>query len=93
MNLPKLSLLGLCIATLAALAPASATAQQPNKPAIDFAPLVPPVFPLPPTTTVTPGGVGGAQQSPYTTAPLQDPAPSVRDRQPAPGLKLTIPTR
>ena len=92
MDLARLSLLSLCIVLIAAIAPGSAAAQQTDKP-IDFMPLVPRVFPLPPKSQVTPGGVGAPQQSPYTTAPLQDPAPSVRDRQPAPGLKLTIPMR
>ena len=93
MSLPRYSLLALGIVLFAALAPGGAMAEQSNKPLIDFAPLVPPVFPLPPKSQVTPGAVGGPQQSPYTTAPLQDPPQSQRDRQPAPGLKLTIPTR
>ena len=101
MGLARHVLLALAIGLPAAIAPGGpvaftpgvAVAQQADKPLIDFAPMVPPVFPLPPKSQVTPGGVGSPQQSPYTTAPLQDPAPSVRDRQPAPGLKLTVPIR
>jgi hypothetical protein len=86
--------LALCTVVATAFAPTGAAAQQKNdQPLVDFSPLVPPVFPLPPSSTLTPGAIGNPQRSPYTTAPLQDPASSVRDRESAPGLKLTIPTR
>jgi hypothetical protein len=90
MKFPRCAMLALGIVLVV---PAGAAAERADKPLSDFTPFVPPVFPLPPASKVTPGGVGAPQQSPYTTAPLQDPPPSYRDRQPAPGLKLTIPTR
>ncbi len=89
---PRLALLALAV-VLAGAAPDGAAAQPVDRPLADFTPYVPPVLPLPPATSVTPGGVGPQQQSPYTTAPLPDAPLSQRDRQPAPGLKLTIPTR
>ena len=54
-----------------------------------FAPLLPPLLaPLPPNALVTPGTVGGATL-PGANNQLQNP----RDRdQPAPGMRLTIPT-
>ena len=57
----------------------------------DLKPLVPPVVPLPPNSQLNPGSVGGAN-SPYTTAPLQTPSTQA-PTQPAPGLRLTIPSR
>ncbi len=67
----------------------SAVAQQTDKP-FDFKPLIPPVFPVPPNSSVTSGAVGGTQD-PYTTAPLQ--SPTQGPSQAAPGMRLTIPTR
>jgi len=89
MSLPKISLLVLSIVCLGAIAPTGGQAQQTDKP-FDFKPLIPPVAPLPPNSSVTSGSVGGTQ-NPYTTAPLQSPtqAPS----QSAPGMRLTIPSR
>ena len=57
----------------------------------DLKPLVPPVVPLPPNSQLNPGSVGGAN-NPYTTAPLQTPTTQA-PTQPAPGLRLTIPSR
>jgi len=80
----------LCVALLGLSC--GANAQTPDeKWRQDLKPLVPPVVPLPPNSQLNPGSVGGAN-NPYTTAPLQTPttqAPS----QPAPGLRLTIPSR
>jgi hypothetical protein len=73
----------------AMLLASGASAQQTDKP-FDFKPLIPPVFPVPPNSSVTSGAVGGSQ-NPYTTAPLQ--SPSQGTSQPAPGMRLTIPTR
>lgn len=84
------SLLALGCVLAAATSFGTAHAQQsPEKP-FDFKPLLPPVVPVLPNSQVTSGSVGGTQ-NPYTTAPLQSPtqAPS----QPAPGMRLTIPTR
>jgi hypothetical protein len=57
---------------------------------VDLKPLVPPVFPLPPSSQINPGSVGSSQ-TPYTTAPLQNPSGS--GTQSAPGFRLTIPSR
>jgi len=89
MSLAKLSLCTLCVVLLSATAPGGAFAQQ-DKWKQDFKELVPPVVPLPPNSQLNPGSVGG-NQTPYTTAPLQSPTQS--PAQPAPGLKLTIPSR
>ena len=89
MTLLKISLLALSIAVLGAAVPTHAPAQQTDKP-FDFKPLLPPVFPVPPNSAVTSGSVGGTQ-NPYTTAPLQ--SPTQAPTQPAPGMRLTIPTR
>jgi hypothetical protein len=58
----------------------------------DFKPLLPPVLPpvLPPNSQVQSGSVGGTQ-TPYTTAPLQNTAPS--PTQSAPGVRFSIPSR
>ena len=89
MSLSKISLLALCIVLLGAIATDGACAQdKPDKP-IDLKPLIPPMFsPLPPNSQLTPGTVGGTT-TPYTTAPLQNPAQA----PPAPGIRLTIPSR
>jgi len=89
MSLPKISLLVLSVIVLAAMAPTGGHAQQTDKP-FDFKPLIPPVAPLPPNTSVTSGSVGGTQ-NPYTTAPLQ--SPTQTPSQSAPGMRLTIPSR
>jgi hypothetical protein len=91
MSLPKISLLALGVVLSGAIAPGSAYAQndKPDKP-IDLKPLIPPAFsPLPPNSQLTPGTVGGTT-TPYTTAPLQNPTSR---SPPAPGIKLTIPSR
>jgi hypothetical protein len=76
-------------AVIAGLLAAGAAKAQDDKPPppIDLKPLVPPVFVLPPQSNLNPGTVGGAQ-TPYTTAPLQDPAKSP---QPTPGIRFSIP--
>jgi hypothetical protein len=51
-----------------------------------IAPILPP---LPPNAYITPDAVGGVTQSPYTV-PFADYGPR---SPPAPGLRLTIPTR
>jgi hypothetical protein len=89
MSLPKISLLVLSVIVLGAIAPTAGHAQQTDKP-FDFKPLIPPVAPLPPNSSVTSGSVGGTQD-PYTTAPLQRPAQT--PSQSAPGMRLTIPSR
>lgn len=91
MSLPRHSLLVLLMVLSGALAAGSASAQGNNadKP-IDFKQFIPPVLPpFPPNSQLNSGVVGGSQ-TPYTTAPLYDSTPTT---QPAPGLKLTIPSR
>lgn len=90
MSRPTIPLFALGIALLGAM-PSAAQPPEDNKWLQDLKPLVPPVVPLPPNSQVNPGSVGGTA-NPYTTAPLQNPtiqAPT----QPAPGLRLTIPSR
>jgi hypothetical protein len=81
-----LALLVLCLAT-----PALAQSDKSPPPA-DFKPLFTPVLPplvLPPSSSITPGSLGGDAVSPYSSTPGYDAARSA----PAPGLRLTIPTR
>ena len=89
MNLPRHALLALCIALPFAPVGASAQQNQWDNP-VDLKQLVPPVVPLPSNSRLNPGTVGGTQ-TPYTTAPLQNPNLSPSD--PAPGIRLTIPAR
>jgi hypothetical protein len=90
LNLPRQALLAICILLPCAPDGAFAQANQWDKP-LDFKQLVPPVVPLPPNARINAGSVGG-YQTPYTTAPLQNPN-NVSPNEPAPGLKLTIPAR
>jgi hypothetical protein len=89
MSVPRISLFALCIVLFGAVASSGAHAQE-DKWKQDYKALVPPVVPLPPNSQLNPGSVGGTQ-TPYTTAPLQSPTQS--PSQPAPGLKLSIPSR
>jgi hypothetical protein len=89
MNFPKLALLALCIMPLCTPGGASAQQGQWDKP-VDLKPLIPPLVPLPPSSSLKPGTVGGTT-TPYTTAPLQN--PNLSPTQPAPGIRLTIPSR
>jgi hypothetical protein len=91
MSIPTLSLFVLCIVVFSAIASGAADAQVEEKWRQDFKTLVPPVVPLPPNSQLNPGAVGGTQ-TPYTSAPLQSPTQSPTT-QPAPGLKLSVPSR
>ena len=87
MRLPGLSLLALCVVAAGVVAPGAGAQAQEPKP-FDFKPLVPPVLPpLPPNSTLQSGSVGGTQ-TPYTTAPLQNPANA--PTQTAPGVRFSI---
>ena len=90
MRCPKFVQFALCIALLAATFAGIAQAQD-DRWRKDLKPLIPPVVPLPPNSQLNPGTVGGAS-NPYTTAPLQAPSTQA-PTQPAPGLRLTIPSR
>jgi hypothetical protein len=88
---PRLPRFAFCIALLSVTC--AAYAQTPDdKWRQDLKPLLPPVLPLPPNSQLNPGSVGGAN-SPYTTAPLQQTPATQAPTQPAPGLRLTIPSR
>ena len=80
--------LGIVIAGAFAAPGARAQADNPDK--WTLKPLVPPVFIIPQNSQLNPGTVGG-NPTPYTTAPLQNPAQSTQ--QSTPGLKLSIPTQ
>jgi hypothetical protein len=85
-------LLALCLVLLGALTASGAHAQgdspQGQDRRFDFKPYVPPVFPLPPNATVTPGALS-------PTPPPNDPAaiPDPNAPPPPSGLRITIPTR
>jgi hypothetical protein len=89
MSLSRPALLAFCILLPCAPGGAFAQANQWDKP-MDLKQLVPPVVPLPPSSRLNPGTVGGTQ-TPYTTAPLQ--SPNLSSTDPAPGIRLTIPSR
>ena len=89
MNLPRNALLALSIVLICTASGASAQDNNNNSSKWDLKPLIPPVFPVPPSSKLDPATVG-SQQTPYTTAPLQSPSSS---SQSTPGLKLSIPTR
>jgi len=92
MRWPKFVQFALCTALLGAVSSSTATAQdQEDRWRKDLKPLIPPVVPLAPNSQLNAGTVGGAS-NPYTTAPLQTPSTQA-PTQPAPGLRLTIPSR
>ena len=84
--------LALLLLPLAA-APAFAQSTRPaDPPPADFKPLVSPLLPplvLPPNSYISPGSITGDPITPYSSTPGYDAARS----GPAPGLRLTIPTR
>ena len=86
MKLSRFALLWLWAWPLWATTGAFAQADKWDKP-VDLKPLVP-VFPLPPASKLNPCSVGGTQ-TPYTTAPLQNPDSSAT--QSAPGFRLSLP--
>jgi hypothetical protein len=88
MSRSRPALLALGILLLCAPGAAFAQANQWDKPA-DLKPFLP-VLPLPPAARINPGSVGGTQ-TPYTTAPLQN--PNLSPSEPSPGIRLTIPSR
>jgi len=89
MNLFRHALLALCTMLPCVPGDACAQANQWDKP-VDLKQLVPPVVPLPPRSRLNPGTVGGTQ-TPTTTAPLQN--PNLSPAEPAPGIRLTLPSR
>jgi hypothetical protein len=91
MGVSKIALLALCAA--AGWPAATACAQLESNEKYDLKPLVPPVFNLPSNSQMKSGTVGGSQ-TPYTTAPLSPLRDTTRTQtQPAPGFRLTIPSR
>jgi hypothetical protein len=84
----------LLCAALFAVAPGSAFAQsaKSDPPPADFKPFVAPILPpfvLPPHSYIAPGSITGDPVTPYSSSPGYDSTRSA----PAPGLRLTIPTR
>ena len=90
MSLLRVSLLALGMVLFGAIAPGGAYAQDKFDKPVDLKPLIPPVFQLPPNSQLNPGSVGGTT-TPYSTAAPQNPSQS--SSQPAPGIKLSIPSR
>jgi hypothetical protein len=85
----RLALIGLL---LLAATPAFAQSGKSDPPPVDFKPLFQPVLPplvLPPSSYISPGAITGDPITPYSSTPGYDAARSA----PAPGLRLTIPTR
>src|ERR1700752_518162 len=81
----------ICTGVLAAV-PAFAQSKSSDPPLADFKPLIQPILPplvLPPNSYITPGAVTGDPIPTYSSTPGYDAARSA----PAPGLRLTIPTR
>lgn len=94
MSLPRVALPALCAVLLAASAGAASAQSQSQsgwgKPA-DFKPLLPPIIPpvLPPSASITTGSASSDGSSGYSANSAYDD----RRSAPAPGLRLTIPTR
>jgi hypothetical protein len=81
-----------CAALLAASPALAQSTKSSDPPPADFKPLLQPLLPplvLPPTSYISPGAVTGDPITPYSSTPGYDAARS----GPAPGLRLTIPTR
>ncbi len=77
---------------MAASSGAFAQSAKSDPPPADFKPLVSPVLPpnlLPRSSTITPGSITGDPVTSYSPTPGYD----SRREAPAPGLRLTIPTR
>ena len=82
----------LCAACVAAAPALAQSTKSSDPPPADFKPLVQPLLPplvLPPNSYISPGAVTGDPITPYSSTPGYDAARS----GPAPGLRLTIPTR
>lgn len=82
----------LCAAVAMAATPALAQSQKSDPPPVDFKPLIQPILPplvLPPNSYITPGAITGDPVQSYSNSPGYDSTRST----PAPGLRLTIPTR
>jgi hypothetical protein len=88
MKLAKLSLLALALALAGAFVPQYTRAEE-AKP-FDFKPLVPPVFPVPPNSSITSGSVGGSTVPGSNTPPVSN---TQTNTPPAPGMRLTITPR
>jgi len=81
-----------CAVLLAAPPALAQSSKSSDPPPADFKPLVQPLLPplvLPPNSYISPGAITGDPITPYSSTPGYDAARS----GPAPGLRLTIPTR
>ena len=77
---------------LLAATPALAQPAKSDPPPVDFKPLISPILPpivLPPNSYISPGSISGDPITPYSSTPGYDTTRSA----PAPGLRLTIPSR
>jgi hypothetical protein len=83
--------LALLLLPLAAAPAFAQSTKSSDPPPADFKPLVQPLLPplLPPTSYISPGAISGDPITSYSNTPGYDAARS----GPAPGLRLTIPTR
>ena len=82
----------LCAALLTAAPAFAQSSKSSDPPPADFKPLVSPFLPplvLPPNSYISPGAITGDPVTPYSATPGYDATRS----GPAPGLRLTIPTR
>jgi hypothetical protein len=82
----------ICAALLAFTPALAQSTKSSDPPPADFKPLVQPLLPplvLPPNSYISPGAIASDPVTPYSSTPGYDAARS----GPAPGLRLTIPTR
>ena len=81
-----------CAALFASTPAFAQSAKSSDPPPADFKPLIQPILPpliLPPSSSISPGAITGDPITPYSSTPGYDASRS----GPAPGLRLTIPTR
>jgi len=81
-----------CMALLAAAPSFAQSSKSSDPPPADFKPPIQPLLPplvLPPNSYISPGSITGDPVTPYSSTPGYDAARSA----PAPGLRLTIPSR
>jgi len=90
MTIPRLALVLFIMLAVAGGAAAQASNNSQWDTKWDVNRLMPPIAPVPPQSKLDATTLGGAP-SPYPNAPLQ--SPNAASSGPAPGLKLTFPSR